>query len=107
MEENTEKTFTEAVQDKARKGKKGVVKLVFGRTAVILLLVVLQVAVLVLTSLFLFKTLIQQSSISYFVWFFSLFRGVPVVAQWKRVRLGTKRLRVRSQAQWVKDLVLL
>ena len=55
MEENIEKTFTEAVQDKARKGKRGVVKLVFGRTAVILLLVVLQAAVLVLTSLFLFK----------------------------------------------------
>ena len=55
MEENTEKSFTEAVQDKARKGKKGVVKLVFGRTAVILLLVALQAAVLVMTSLFLFK----------------------------------------------------
>ena len=55
MEENIEKTFTEAVQDKARKGKRGVVKLVFGRTAVILLLVALQAAVLVLTSLFLFK----------------------------------------------------
>ena len=55
MEENTEKSFTETVQDKAQKGKKGVVKLVYGRTAVILLLVMLQAAVLVLTSIFLFK----------------------------------------------------
>ena len=55
MEENIEKKFTETVQDKARKGKKGVVKLVFGRTAVILLLIMVQIAVLVMTSLFLFK----------------------------------------------------
>ena len=63
MEENIEKTFTEAVQDKARKGKRGVVKLVFGRTAVILLLVALQAAVLVLTSLFLFKYVLYAYAI--------------------------------------------
>lgn len=55
MEDSTEKKFTETVQDKARQGKRGVVKLVFGRTAVILALILLQILVLVLASLFLFR----------------------------------------------------
>ena len=35
--------------------------------------------------------------------------GVPVVAQWKRIPLGTMRLRglIPGLAQWVKDLALL
>lgn len=59
MEENTEKKFTEefteTVKDKARQGKKGAVKLLFGRTTVILLLIAVQALVLVLASLFLYR----------------------------------------------------
>ena len=35
----------------------------------------------------------------------NVFLGVPVVAQWKQIQIGTMRL--PGLAQWVKDLALL